>query len=50
MDKTLPEGSGACTIPAGKEITLRYRFLIHEGDADQAKIADRSAEYLRDLQ
>jgi len=49
MDKTAPEDSGTYTIPAGQSITLRYRFLIHEGDADQAKIADRYREYLLDV-
>lgn len=41
-----PPGTGNLTIPAGKSITFRYRFYLHEGDEKQAKVADRYQEYL----
>ncbi len=37
--------AGDYTIPAGGELTLRYRFYFHNGDDKAAKIADRYAEY-----
>lgn len=36
---------GAVTIPAGDELTLRYRVLLHAGDTDQADIADRFRDW-----
>lgn len=38
-------GTGDMTIPAGESLTLRYRFVFHEGDPKQAKIAERYREY-----
>jgi hypothetical protein len=35
-----PAGSGDHTIPAGESLTLRYRFIFHEGDAVAAGIED----------
>ena len=40
-----PKGTGNLVIPAGRSLTFRYRFLIHEGDTDAAKVADRYKEY-----
>jgi hypothetical protein len=37
---------GAVTIAAGKELTLRYRVVLHAGDADQARIADLYRDYV----
>jgi len=48
MDKTKAAGEGDFKIPAGQTATFRYRILIHEGDADQAKVADRYAEYTKE--
>lgn len=42
-----PKGEGDLTIPAGKTITFRYRFVLHEGDDQQAKIAQRYKDYSR---
>jgi methane monooxygenase PmoA-like len=42
-----PEGTGDLELPAGESITFRYRFLFHQGDAEQAKIAERYKEYGR---
>jgi len=36
-----PRGTGDMKIKAGKSVTFRYRFLFHEGDAKEAKIAER---------
>jgi hypothetical protein len=36
---------GNLTIPAGKSVTFRYRFYMHEGDEKQAKVAERYDQY-----
>ncbi|NBX28961.1 hypothetical protein EBR04_00655 [bacterium] len=36
-----PAGTGDHTIPAGESLTLRYRFVVHLGDAAAAAIEDR---------
>jgi len=41
------KGAGDLTVPAGKSITFRYRFYIHEGTTDEAKVAERYAEYAK---
>jgi hypothetical protein len=38
-------GAGDLTIPAGGSLTLRYRFYFHYGDAEEAGVAGRYAEY-----
>ncbi|HEU0009148.1 MAG TPA: PmoA family protein [Verrucomicrobiae bacterium] len=40
-----PPGAGNLTIEAKKSVTFKYRFLIHEGDEKQAKVAERYKEY-----
>jgi hypothetical protein len=40
-----PVGAGNLAIPAKKSATFKYRFYIHEGDDQQAKVAQRYAEY-----
>jgi hypothetical protein len=37
--------TGDYTIPAGGSLTLRYRFYFHNGDAQDAKIAEHYADY-----
>jgi hypothetical protein len=41
-----PAGAGNLTIPTGGSITFKYRFYLHEGDEQQAKVADRYKEYV----
>ena len=45
MDKTQPTGTGDFKLPAGQSVTFRYRIILHAGDAAQAQIAERFAEY-----
>ena len=40
-DKT----AGNLVVPAGKSITFRYRFYLHEGDEQQAGVAEKYREY-----
>lgn len=40
-----PADAGNLTIPAGKSVTFRYRFYVHEGDEQQGKVAERYEEY-----
>jgi len=40
-----PKRDGSVTIPAGGSLTLRYRVLIHDGDAAEAKVAEAYARY-----
>ena len=35
-----PKGTGDLKIPSGESRTWRYRFVFHEGDAEQAKIPE----------
>jgi hypothetical protein len=35
------------TLPKEKEITLRYRILLHPGDEKQGKVAEAFAEYVK---
>jgi hypothetical protein len=45
MDKSRPAGSGDLKLAAGESVTFKYRFYLHEGDATQAKVAERFTEY-----
>jgi hypothetical protein len=47
MDKTQPKGAGDYKLSAGKALTLKYRVLLHEGEADPATLAERFAEYAK---
>jgi len=40
-----PEGSGRHELKAGESITLRYRVILHRGDAEEAGIAKAFEEY-----
>lgn len=40
-----PKGSGDMKIAAGKSVTFRYRFLFHQGDAQEGKVASRYEEF-----
>jgi hypothetical protein len=40
-----PPGTGDMTIASGESVRFRYRVVFHEGGPEQAKIADRYAEY-----
>lgn len=33
-----PDSDGSHTIPAGESLRLQYRFVFHEGDAEQAQV------------
>ena len=44
-----PAGTGDLKIPAGGSITFKYRFLIHEGDEQQARVAERYKEYVAEI-
>ncbi len=41
------KGAGDMTIPAGKSITFKYRFYIHEGDEVAGKVAQRYRDYAK---
>jgi hypothetical protein len=40
-----PKGTGNITIPAGKNVTFKYRFYIHEGEETYAQVAERYKDY-----
>lgn len=44
FEKKLP-GAGDVRISAGRSLTFRYRFFLHEGDTESAKVAERYREY-----
>jgi hypothetical protein len=33
-------------VPAGKSVTFRYRFYLHEGDDQQANVAEKYKAYV----
>ena len=42
------QGAGRFRLAEGESLTLRHRWLLHAGDADTAKVADRYAAWARD--
>jgi hypothetical protein len=40
-----PHQDGSYTIPAGQSIQFRYRVFIHDGNYQQAHVADKYSEY-----
>ena len=40
--------AGNFVVPAGKSVTFRYRFYLHEGDEKQARVAEHFREYVRE--
>ncbi len=43
-----PAGAGDMRIPAGGSITFRYRILLHSGDTDHAKVAEKYEAYIKE--
>ncbi len=41
-----PAHAGDLTIEAGKRVTFRYRFYLHEGDETEAKVAQHYQDYV----
>jgi len=39
--------AGNLIVPAGKSVTFRYRFYLHEGDDQQAKVAEKYQQYVK---
>jgi len=46
--KKLEKPEGEFTLPAGESITLRYRFVFHKGDENEAKIAEAFEAYSKE--
>jgi hypothetical protein len=45
FEKLEDKNAGNFVVPAGKSVTFRYRFYIHEGDEKQGKVAERYKEW-----
>jgi hypothetical protein len=45
FEKLEDKSAGNLTVPAGKSITFRYRFYIHEGNEKEAKVAEKYSDY-----
>jgi hypothetical protein len=45
FEKLADKDAGAFKIAPGQSATFRYRFYFHEGDAEQAKVAEHYREY-----
>jgi hypothetical protein len=41
-----PAGTGDLKIPAGKNVTFKYRIYLHEGDEQQGAVAERFEKYV----
>ena len=46
FEKLKDKAAGSLVVPAGHSITFRYRFYLHEGDEQQAKVAERYQAYV----
>jgi hypothetical protein len=46
FEKLPDKAAGDLVVPAGKSVTFRYRFYLHEGDDQQAKVAEKYREYV----
>jgi len=40
-----PAGTGDMKVPGGRKLTFRYRFVIHAGDEQAGRIAERYRDY-----
>jgi len=47
FEKLSDKTAGNFVIPAGKSITFRYRFYLHEGDDQQANVAAKYQQYAK---
>jgi hypothetical protein len=45
FEKLPDKKAGEFKIAPGKSATFRYRFYFHEGDTEQAKVADHYRDY-----
>lgn len=48
FEKLADKTAGDLRVPAGQSVTFRYRFYLHQGDEQQARVAGRYAEYLKE--
>ena len=48
FEKSASKSAGDLAIPAGQSVTFRYRFYFHEGDEQQAGVAQRYQEYIKE--
>jgi len=46
FEKLSDKTAGDLVVPAGKSVTFRYRFYLHEGDEQQAKVAEKYKAYI----
>jgi len=47
FEKLSDKSAGNMTIAAGQSVTFRYRFLLHGGDDQQAKVAQKYEQYVK---
>lgn len=47
FEKLTDPHAGDVVVPAGRSVTFRYRFFLHEGGAQQARVGERFAAYAR---
>ena len=46
FEKLSDKTAGELKVPSGSDVTFRYRFYLHEGDAKEAKVAAKFSEYV----
>lgn len=47
FEKLADKTAGDLKVPAGQSITFRWRFYLHAGDNEQAKVAEKYADYVK---
>jgi hypothetical protein len=46
FERLSDKAAGDMVVPAGKSVTFRYRFYLHEGDEQQGKVTERYKAYV----
>jgi hypothetical protein len=49
FEKLPGKAAVSLTVPAGRSITFRYRFYLHEGDEQQANVAGKYQDYINSV-
>jgi hypothetical protein len=47
FEKLPDKQAGNLKLPKGESLTFRYRFYLHEGDNEKARVAEKYADYVK---
>ncbi len=49
FEKLKDKAAGDLVVPAGKSVTFRYRFYLHQGTAEEAQVASKYQDYAKSV-